>query len=51
MNHLPLVDQSTVTKSDAESLDKHAFAVAWILFVGLFVIVLGILWAINVSFG
>ncbi|MDM0109303.1 hypothetical protein QTH97_30505 [Variovorax sp. J22R24] len=51
MNHLPPVDQSPPQESDEEPLDEHAFANGWILFIGLFLIVLGILWAINVSFG
>ena len=51
MNHLPPVDQSPSQESDAESLGEHAFAIGWALFIGLFVIVLGMLWAINASFG
>ena len=51
MSHLPPVDQRLPKESDPGTLDRHAFAVGWILFIGLFVIVLGILWAINVSLG
>jgi len=50
MSRLP-VDQSPPKKGDPEFLDEHAFAVGWALFIALFVIVLGLLWAINVSFG
>jgi hypothetical protein len=51
MNQLPPTDPSPPPETSAEPFGEHSFTNGWIVFVGLIVVVVGILWAIRAFFG